>query len=401
MNKLKNEHNSLLNEVSSKILKPSPIRTKVFNNKEFIKHTEEYFMLRYLMQTPKVAQMVDWQSEPKNVIPITPPPPIPVSVYRFFEIFSVSVYDIEPYLNSQNIYYKAVEQMAANKWQIALPREGMDALEIFKKNNISQIGLQFAQRFDNQKVAMENSLISTGEYTYTDTTLSSVHLDFKHTKINATSTWSDLDTATPLSDLEKVLDIYQDNKMQIGAIFMGKDAARNFLRNKKEIIDTKVSLVGASVIVQSPEVDIEIARKTQFDPYAGYQEIASYRGIPIYMIHKQVEVTLPDHRTTLIETFDTNAVSFVAYNDMLLNKNFLAIHRELNYMDENGTNNVIKEESVAYFGKVDDTHTVARFVIGFGDFGYTEPFERFFCRRRRLLRCYPLRVNRAVARHTA
>jgi len=356
MNQLKAEHNSLLNELSSKLLKPSPIRTKVFNNREFIKYTEEYFMLQYIMKTQHVAQMVDWQSGAKNVIPITPPDPIPVKVYRFFEKYSISVYDIEPYLNSQNIYYRAVQQMAANNWQMALPREGYDALELFKKNHISQIGLQFAQRFDNQKVAMENSLISTGEYTYTDATLSPVNLKFKHKKVSAKSTWSDLENATPLSDLEEVLDIYKDNMMQIGAIFMGRDAARNFLRNKKEIIDTKVSLVGSSVVVQSPEVDIDIARKTQFDPYAGYQEIASYRGIPIYMISKEVEVPMPDHKTVLIETFDTNAVSFVAFNDMLLNKNFLAVHRELFYEDEvSGIISVTKEESVAYFGNVDSS----------------------------------------------
>jgi hypothetical protein len=267
----------------------------------------------------------------------------------------VSIYDAEQYLNSQNSYYRAYAQVVANKWQIALPKDGIEALEMYKKTNICQIGLQFAQRFDNHKVAMENSLISTGAYTYNDATLSSINLKFEHTLKSADTPWSNLDDATPLSDIEKILDIYTNNIMIPGAIFMGKEAARNFIKNKKEVINTQVQMVGASIIVQSPEVDIEKARQTKFDPYAGYQEIGSYRGIPIFMISKEVAVPTDKHNTMLVETFDTNSVSFVAFNDNLLNKNFLSVHRELNYMGDNGVPITERQESVAYFGKVDDT----------------------------------------------
>jgi len=360
MNLLKPEHNQLLNQVASMVLKPSPVREKVFNDTEFIKHTEEYFMLDYVPTTQVVAQMVDWQSEPKNVIPIPTPPPISVKVHRFFESYAVSVYDIEPFLSSQNAYYRAVEQLAANKFKLAMPREGIDALEMFRKTKIANIGLQFAMRYDNHRVAFENSLLSTGAYTYADPTLSAIKTEFKFLSQTAVKTWNDLDNATPLTDIEEALQKFQNNKLTVGAIFMGRTAANNFIKNKKEIINQAVSVQGASVIVQSPE--IELSKNKIYDPFAGYQEIGNYKGIPIYMISKEVEVPTPNGKTVMVETFDTNAVSFVALNDILYNRNFFVVHRELNYMDEDsGKMDTKKEEMVSYFGKVDDTQKRVNF----------------------------------------
>jgi hypothetical protein len=73
------------------------------------------------------------------------------------------------------------------------------------------------------------------------------------------------------------------------------------------------------------------------------------------MISKEVEVPLPDGNTAMVQTFDENAVSFVSFNDILYNRNFFVVHRELHYELDDGRLETKREEMVSYFGKVDDT----------------------------------------------
>jgi len=329
----------------------SPIQTLVFNpaNRKFIpKNTDEYITNNSKV-TQKIAQMVGHRSDPKNTRLEATGEKKLIKLHRFHETTAIEAYEIDDYQEKEAKFLKAWNASVGSGLKIS--QEALDYLNEFKETRVSKVGLNFGNTQHNGLVAFQNAAISRGVYEYQDAEIGRKIVDYGVTRTASQVEWADPE-AKPLTQINEVEEIFIENRLGLDVICMGRAAARNFLANKTEvapIIKIGVDIPG----IQTQSQDIIIDRQSKFDAGAGYQHVATYRGIPIYTFSKKLVVPNSDGQEVLIETFDENAVSFLSLKNYNNEPNFRNVHKTLYYVDDDGNTIDIQKEVFAYIGGAD------------------------------------------------
>jgi len=338
-------------------MRPSPIQTLVFadRNKVFLPVDKTLYERNRLNIDNSIAQIVGHRSEAKTIQIKTSTELVPVKLDKSFETYTVDVGEWNNYDDFVKRYTDAYNAAFNAKVPFVMDGALREMFERFMRSEMMSLGLHFAFRQWNLRQAKHNSLLSTGRWDYNDSQNSPVFIDYGVTAKPVTIPWSQIDNAKPLTDLDNAIEAMQANQQVPRLIFMGVNACRYFERNTKEVQARSIALGG---VVNIPgtviNADISLTR-SMMDVDAGYREVGTYRGIPIYCISKKVSVPTKAGSNLLVETFDANAVSLVALESVLTANNFTDVYGDLGFWaGENNTERIVVtgREWYAYHGRV-------------------------------------------------
>jgi hypothetical protein len=338
-------------------MRPSPIQSIIFadQNKRFLDVDKMLYERNKINIDNKIAQIVGKRSEAKTIEVTTSKPLTPIQLDRSFETYTVDVGEWNNYDEFVKRYTEAYQTAFNNKIPFVMDNTLREMFDRFMRSEMMSLGLHFAFRQWNLRQAKHNSLLSTGRWDYKDSQNSPVFIDYGATINTITTPWSQVDTATPLTDLDNAIDAMQKEQQVPRIILMGTDACRYFERNTKEVqIRTSQVIGGLNIPGTVINSDITLTR-AMMDVDAGYREVGAYRSMQIYCISKKVVVPTTDGKCKLVETFDPNAVSLVSLSSVLTANNFTDVYSALDFWaGENNTERVIirDREWYAYHGRV-------------------------------------------------
>jgi hypothetical protein len=338
-------------------MRPSPIQTLVFadRNKVFLDADKTLYERNRLKIDNRIAQIVGKRSEAKRIRIETSTELQPVKLDRSFEDYTVDVGEWNNYDEFVKRYVEAYQTAFNAKVPFQMDGSLREMFDRFMRSEMMSLGLHFAFRQWNLRQAKHNSLLSTGRWDYKDSQNSPVFIDYGVTVNPVSIPWSQIDTATPLTDLDNAIEAMQADQQVPRLIFMGVDACRYYERNTKEVA-VRSSQLGGIVNIPGTVINSDVTlTRSMLDVDAGYREVGTYRGMPIYCISKKVVVPTLDGKDLLVESFDTNSVSLVALESVLTANNFTDVYRDLDFWaGENNTERVIirGREWYAYHGRV-------------------------------------------------
>ena len=350
--------NGLLTQYIKSQLVETPIQTLVFKEKKFLPKDVDVYYTKNIKATRKIAQIVGQYSEAKNVREEKKIESQEIKLYPSRETDSVGIDEVTNFGEIEEQYLKEHRAAQNGKYPFIPSGALQEKLDWLKQQRLYTVGLNLAARQFFLRQAKQNSCISRGIWEYADSEISNVKIDFGiDIKFPQGVSWSDLDNATPLKDLDFAFDAMRKNRQTPFAIFMGEDAATNFERNRKEVSSMFQFMPQLpEVKVSNPKVSIA---ESIMDTNAGYKLVGSYKQLPIYSISNEVVVPQTDGNSETVQTFDPYAVSIVAKDNVMGVQNFVDVFGNLAFFQsaENNELVIISKEYVVYYGDLSSDKT--------------------------------------------
>ena len=330
-------------EVMSRLV-PTPIQTMVFNETDFIDANSRVYENNKIKIDNKVAQIVGMRSEAKNITFEAYTGLKTVTLDRTFEVYNVDIGEWNNYDNLQKRYFEAFEQASKNGITNFNPRMMDDAwlaeFSRFMRSELLQLALKFESGVFNTIQSKHNSILSTYKWAYSDAEISNVSHDYGKIPFVVGTPWNQRKDATPISDIDAGIEKMADNEQITDLIIMGRQAARDFEHNEKEVRIMSGQFQISNPLLAPVNPIVNLTNSIMISG-AGYRQVGTFRDIPIIAISKQMVVPRADGTKVTVETFDENAVSLIATRSPMNENNFLDVFGNLKFYNEDTLDEVI------------------------------------------------------------